>query len=125
MGIHTSGPHLVARAAGPRGKHGSPALAPPLDRDDGSSSRSASAAPDTPLEIEHLGLRAKPGESPFYPLPLPIPLRPPLCQCRETGGLSVALKNSAERNIPARNRAAVGRAAVGRAPRNSRRAAPP
>ena len=44
----------------------------------------------------------------------------PLCQRRGTGGLSVALKNSAERNIPARNRAAVGRAA-----RNSRRAAPP
>jgi hypothetical protein len=48
----------------------------------------------------------------------------PLCQRRETGGLSVALKNSAERNIPARNRAAVGRAAVGRAARNSGRAAP-
>ena len=33
---------------------------PPLDRNDGSSSRSASAATDTPLEIKHLGVRAEP-----------------------------------------------------------------
>ena len=38
----------------------SSAPAMPLDRNDGSSPRSASAAPDAPLEIEHLGLRAEP-----------------------------------------------------------------
>jgi len=46
--------------AGARGKPGSPALAPPLDRHDGPPFRSASAAPEAPLEIEHLGVRAKP-----------------------------------------------------------------
>jgi hypothetical protein len=39
---------------------GSPALARPLDRHDGSSPCSASPAPDPLLEIEHLGLRAEP-----------------------------------------------------------------
>ena len=33
---------------------------PPLDRNDGSSPRAASAAPDAPLEIKHLGLSAEP-----------------------------------------------------------------
>jgi hypothetical protein len=33
---------------------------PPLDRNDGSSPRSASAAPNALLEVEHLGLRAQP-----------------------------------------------------------------
>ena len=47
----------------------------------------------------------------------------PLCQRRETGGLSAAHNNSAARNILARNRPAVGN----REARNthSRRAAPP
>jgi len=39
---------------------GSPALALPLDRNDGSSPRSASAAPDARPQVEHLGLRAEP-----------------------------------------------------------------
>jgi hypothetical protein len=49
----------------PRGSQcrGSPTLAPPLDRDDRPSLRAASAAPDAPLEIKHLGLRAE-GEPP-------------------------------------------------------------
>jgi hypothetical protein len=39
---------------------GSPALARPLDRNDGPSPRSAAPAPDALFEIEHLGLRAEP-----------------------------------------------------------------
>ena len=58
------------------------------------------------------------------PLTISPPLRPPLCQRRETGELSVAQNNSAARNIPAHNRPAVGNRA---AARNtcSRRPAPP
>jgi hypothetical protein len=38
----------------------SSALELPLDRNDGSSPRSASAAPDALLEVEHLGAGAEP-----------------------------------------------------------------
>ena len=48
----------------------------------------------------------------------------PLCQRRETGGLSVAQNNSAAHNIAARNTPAVGNRATARNTR-SRRAAPP
>ena len=55
--IHTHGPQ---RARLRQRLPGSPALAPPLDRHDRSSPRSASAAPDAPLEIRHLGLTVEP-----------------------------------------------------------------
>jgi hypothetical protein len=53
-------PHGEGALAGARGKRGSPALAPPLDRHDRPSPRPASAAPDAPLEVERLNVRAKP-----------------------------------------------------------------
>jgi hypothetical protein len=60
MRIHTGGRTWSRALAGPRGKRGSPALAPQLDRNDGLSLRIASAAPDAPFEIEYLSLRAEP-----------------------------------------------------------------
>jgi hypothetical protein len=42
------------------GERGSPDLAPPLDRHDGSAPRSASAAANPRLQVEHLGLSANP-----------------------------------------------------------------
>jgi hypothetical protein len=48
-------PHLVARVGCCPGSRAARALAPPLDRNDGPSPRSASAAPDALFEVEHLG----------------------------------------------------------------------
>ena len=50
----------VGRPGGEGERISSPALAPPLDRHDGSSPRSTTAAPDPRFEIEHLGLPAEP-----------------------------------------------------------------
>ena len=52
---HTSGSLALAP--------GSPALAAPLDRNRGSSSRSASAAPDPPFEVENLRAGLSPNRS--------------------------------------------------------------
>jgi len=42
------------------GLHRLPALAPPSDRNDGPPPRSATAAPNPPFQVEHLGRRAEP-----------------------------------------------------------------
>jgi hypothetical protein len=51
---------LVRRLSDPVLSRSHLPCSPPLDRNDGSFPRSASAAPDAPLEIKHLGLRAEP-----------------------------------------------------------------
>jgi len=57
---HRPGHRLAAAQGRPTGWLHSTALPPPLDRNHGSPSLSASPAPDPLFEVEYLGLRAEP-----------------------------------------------------------------